>query len=327
MPPRHLRHHVSATAAVFACASAILSGHASWACDSPLFATGFDRAPAAGSKAALIDAAQRGAPIRVGWELDFDADGAADLAHWADAAFLTLFESEVFAQVDAIHAQSLAPGEAGVTLRADPVAWRGLLSSNGALEGAYSDGAEFPDIAARIAWCDATPPTPAWRLVYRNGVDGEPLAGSKQALFDAVRAGSPLQLGWGLARDIDGAAASVEHTITPVFVTILNSEHVLAQMPEHIAPRGYWDVDEAFFDDPSVMWRGLMTTEGDFDAVWSNRATGEVVARIPQRAVVSWYAQPTIAAGAASPATPPSLAVPDGVILDRDRDDDRIMPQ
>ena len=35
-----------------------------------------------------------------------------------------------------------------------------------------------------------------WRLVYRHDADGDRLAGSKEALFDAVRSGAPVRFVW-----------------------------------------------------------------------------------------------------------------------------------
>lgn len=71
-------------------------------CNSALFATSFDGNVTFGSKAILIDYVNRGEDIRLGWELDFDRDGPADLTHWADASFLSIRQGEVFAQAEAM---------------------------------------------------------------------------------------------------------------------------------------------------------------------------------------------------------------------------------
>ncbi len=287
-------------------------------CDQPLFATDLDGDPKLGSKDALIDAANRGAPLRIGWGLDFDRDGTSELVHWADAAFLSIWEGEVFTQVDAIHTQSPVRGQANVDLREPFVEWRGSIGTTGGLEGVSSDGRRFsPNANVETMWCSDQPGPTRWVLLYRNGVDGEDLAGSKDALLAAIRSGQPIQIGWGFSREQDGQIRSVEHLIAPVFVTITNGSEVTAQLPEHIAQRSYADPARAFFDDPEVMWRGLMATTGTFDAVWVNRATGETTRRSPQRAALSWYA----------PASPlldtPSLALPSGVTRDETRADER----
>lgn len=295
------------------------------ACRAPLFATGFDKTPAAGSKAALIAAVEQGEAIRVGWRLDFDEDGAADLTHWAAAAFVTVWEGEVFAQVDAIHIQRPQRAADGAPARIDLPpgfgAWRGLLSTTGVLTGAFSDGDSFPDdLRVAVTWCAATPAASPWTVVYKHGPDGAPLLGSKAALFAAIRAGQPIQIGWGASIERENGVFAVEHVVAPVFVSIIGEAHVGAQLPEHIAQRGYGDVGQALFDDPAVMWRGLMTTEGTFDAVWVDRGSGEVVRRWPQRAALTWYAH------AAAPATTPSLAVPGGVTRDQARAAEVIPP-
>ncbi|MEM1188233.1 MAG: hypothetical protein AAGI72_06890 [Pseudomonadota bacterium] len=288
-------------------------------CPGLIFATGFDGAPTHGSKDALIESVNRGESIRVGWDIDFDDDGEGDLTHWADAAYLSVWQGEVFTQVEAVHAQRPRRDEQDIMLREPYTEWRGSFGSNGVLEGRYSDGSTFPEgLKARISWCSATTTQSPWVLLYRNDTGGRALAGSKQALFAAVRAGLPIQVAWGFRAERNGNRIAVEHLVSPVFLSIVNESDVAAQLPEHIAQRQYLDIDQALFDDPAVMWRGLMTTQGTFDAVWVNRATGVTVRRYPQRATLSWFA----------PAAPrldtPSLAVPAGVRRDEVRAKERV---
>jgi hypothetical protein len=160
-----------------------------------------------------------------------------------------------------------------------------------------------------------TPPPVAdrssWHLVYRHAPDGEPVAGSKSELLAAVRRGAPIRFAWGVKLEREDRIASVEHVAEPVFLSIVDGSEVVVQLPEHIAQRAYGDLGGAAFDDPAVMWRGLMTTQGVFDAVWVNRATGETVRRAPQRVGLAWFAfQPD---DPASRAPPLELAVPGGV--------------
>ena len=286
-------------------------------CPYLFYATDFDRSRLGGSKAALVEAVERGDPIRLGWELDFDKNGEADILHWADASFLTLWEGEVFTQVRAIHRQRPLRGEGDMNLSDEFIEWRASMGTTGRVEGAFSDGQKMPPIPARIYWCAAAAPDPVWTPVYKNGLNGEALEGSKEDLFAAIRAGQPIQIGWGLARELNGAPASVEHLAAPVFIGIGDDSHVVAQLPEHVAPKSYWGAGSAFFDDAAVLWRGLMSTNGTFDAVWANRATGEVIRRSPQRAVMTWYVRRK------APAATPSLAIDHGVIADEDRADER----
>lgn len=287
-------------------------------CDGLILATDFDRKVSHGSRDALISAVNSGHPIRIGWEMDFDGDNTGDLTHWADAAYVSIFNGDVFTQVDAVHAQSPDQQEGAVKLRTPYAEWRGSLGSNGVLEGSYSDGRSFPDdIRVKITWCLATSPEPNWVLLYRNDSEGNPTGGSKEALFAAVRSGLPISIAWGFSAEREGQRISVEHSITPIYISIINEEHVAAQLPEHIAQQQYVDIEGALFDDPAVMWRGLMTTQGTFDAVWVNRATGEQVRRYPQRAAMSWFA----------PSSPrldtPSLAIEGGVLRDEERSSER----
>lgn len=288
-------------------------------CDGLIFSTDFDRKVSHGSKDALITAVNSGRPIRVGWEMDFDDDDVGDLSHWADAAYLSIFNGDVFTQVDAVHAQTPDRQEGAVRLRTPYAEWRGSLGSNGVLEGSYSDDRPFPDdIRVKVTWCLAISPAPNWVLLYRNDSEGNPIGGSREALFAAVRSGLPISIAWGFSTERQGQRVSVEHSIIPVYISIINEEHVAAQLPEHIAQQQYADIAGALFDDPAVMWRGLMTTQGTFDAVWVNRATGEQIRRYPQRAEMSWFA----------PSSPrldtPSLAIEGGVRRDEGRSSERV---
>lgn len=122
-------------------------------CASPLVVVESDGRVSAGSKEALRSAASAGLPLRVGWSIDADRDRRADLAHWADAAFITEFEGEVFAQIAEIRRQTPRRGEAHVELSATPQRWTGSLGSDGVLEGAF-DGDEKPTrMRVRVVMC------------------------------------------------------------------------------------------------------------------------------------------------------------------------------
>lgn len=288
-------------------------------CPGLLFATDFDKQTTHGSKDALIHAVEAGEPIRVGWQIDFDNDGQSDLSHWSDAEFLSVWEGEVFTQVGAIHRQRPRRGKGQIELTEPHMEWRGMLGTTGLIHGTMSDGSGVSDgRVVSTSWCAANVRAPQWVMLYRSGHNGEALAGSKQALLAAIRSGQPIQVGWGLSLQREERSISVEHLISPVFLTIVNGDEVSAQLPEHIAQRGYASVDGAYFDDPAVMWRGLISTQGSFDAVWTNRATGVEVRRSPQRAAFTWYAPAAVALDT------PTLAVPGGVTRDESREDERV---
>jgi hypothetical protein len=154
------------------------------------------------------------------------------------------------------------------------------------------------------------PAVPSWRLAYQHDAQGRALSGSKEALLKAIRRGDPVRVAWGL--ETDDGKISVEHTADPVFLTIMNGDHVVIQLPEHIAQSSYWDVAAVQFENPAVMWRGMMGTDGRFDAVWLNRASGEVVRRVPQRVRLAWLTFSP--APEADTRVPLDLAVRDGVV-------------
>ena len=38
-------------------------------------------------------------------------------------------------------------------------------------------------------------------------------------------------------------------------------------------------------------WRVVLTTKGDFDAVWYNRKNGDIIKRLPQNHPITWFAK------------------------------------
>lgn len=66
-------------------------------CSHPLFRVDPEGRPLQGTKESVLTAFRAGLPLRVSWSIDVDFDGAPDVTNWADAAFLSDFEGEVFA--------------------------------------------------------------------------------------------------------------------------------------------------------------------------------------------------------------------------------------
>lgn len=278
-------------------------------CPDPLLELDFDGSIVSGSRRAVIDATQRGERLRIGWDLDFDDDSKSDLSHWSDALFLSVWQGNVFTQVQSIHRQRPVRDGGAMDLPDEPEIWHGLIGTTGVLQGRFERTGPVTATNVRSVWCSAAP---AWRPVYRSGRNGESLAGSKQALLDAIRAGLPIRIGWGLEFEIDGDTRSVEHVAVPDFLTVVNGTDVVAQLPEHIAQQSYVDSAKSRFDDGAVLWRGLLSSTGQFDAIWVNRASGDVVRRMPQRAQLTWYIQ------GVEPGPRGTLAVESGVTLDAD---------
>jgi hypothetical protein len=272
-----------------------------------------DGSPTRGSKEALRRAVHAGLPIRIGWGIDANADGIPDVSHWSDGGFLTDFEGELFAQIPDIQRQSPMRGQARVVMPAGRQRWSGIIGTNGRLESHFDDGSEAQSVRLGSTWCvdaRAAACVPQWRLVYRHDADGRVIDGTSAALLDAVRRGAPLRVAWGFAT-AGASNRTLEHTADPVFLSAIDGNHVFVQLPEHIAQASYIDAGQARFDQPGVMWRGLMGSDGTFDAVMVDRATGKEVRRLPQRAGISWFAQLPAAECTAQP--PLTLAVPGGV--------------
>lgn len=279
-------------------------------CAAPLLERSSSGAVVAGSPEQLMLAARRGQPLKVGWGHDLDQDQAVDLWHWSDARFITLLGTVVTTQVQSIHQQIPDHKAERVSFSPAHAQWHGMLDSEGRMSGRFEHADRVTTRPVHSLWCLATPESLSWRRVYRHDVSGTALEGSLSDLRDAVRAGQAIQIGWGLSRTVEGKPRAIEHRVSPVFLTINDEAHIVAQMPEHIAQSSYWDIDRARFDDGAVLWRGLATTQGRFDAIWVDRATGKVVRRSPQRAAFTWFAQ-----GPAHQAA--SLAAPEGVMADQ----------
>ncbi|MEO0435916.1 MAG: hypothetical protein AAF098_03310 [Pseudomonadota bacterium] len=267
-----------------------------------------------GSLDRLLGAYRRGERFRLGWELDFDGDSKSDITHWADGLFLTEFKGHLFAQLPTIERQRPLDETGAIEFPVSTQRWSGLIGTDGSLVGRFSDSQPTRS-KVKSVWCladDSRACEHRWRLVYKHDRNGTPLLGDKEKLFDAVRLGRSLRLNWGLQSPRD-PSITVEHVAEPVFVTI-TGEELAAQLPEHIAQESYANAAKARFQDPAVLWRGLMSTSGTFDAAWVNRSSGELIRRSPQRASIGWYAYGPDSLCEADHAT--SLAVPGGVVRD-----------
>jgi hypothetical protein len=275
-----------------------------------------DGQPSAGSKEKLREAFRAGLPLRVGWSLNFDEDDEPEVVHWSDSGFLTEFEGEIFAQLADIQAQGPRLGKASISMPAKRKRWSGLIGTNGVLESNFDDGEAAPSERVRSEWCidgRAACAVPSWRMVYLHDKNGTAIEGAKSALFDAIRRGYPIRFAWGAAVGTPEKPVSVEHAAEPVFLTIMGESELFVQLPEHIAQASYHDPLRAAFGKPQVMWRGMMGTDGSFDAVMVDRASGKEVQRMPQRARIAWfaYAPDALCAGKSV-----RLAERDGVVRD-----------
>lgn len=151
-----------------------------------------------------------------------------------------------------------------------------------------------------------------WRAVFKHDPQGRPLGGNKQQLIDGIRRGLAIRLAWGVRHPRD-STRSVEHTALPVFLTVVDNAEVFVQVAEHLAYADYWDPASQAIGDPRLTWSAILGTTGTFNALWYNRATGELVRRLPQRVTITWYLEGDPSGQAAPPLyapVPPTLSPP-----------------
>lgn len=122
-------------------------------CAAQLLVVEEDGRVSAGSRQRLRAAVQAGLPLRVNWSFDGDHDGKPELAHWADALFVSEYEGEVFTQIAEIRRQTPRAGERQIVLSSTPERWTGSLGSNGVLEGAFDRDQAPLHIQVRVVWC------------------------------------------------------------------------------------------------------------------------------------------------------------------------------
>lgn len=107
-----------------------------------------------------------------------------------------------------------------------------------------------------------TPP-PGWQLALAVDTAGSPTFGDKAKLLDAVRAGLPVRVGWGIAwRLPDGTAGGLEHVAEAAFLTIHHGE-VFAQIAPILgqAPAAREPV-VTFRTEGDRLWYALLDTTG-----------------------------------------------------------------
>jgi len=75
-----------------------------------------------------------------------------------------------------------------------------------------------------------------WRLIYHNDSDGHVISGNKDDLLNAVRAGYPIRIGWGLRSRRD-STVTIEHVCDAKFLSIINGNDVFAQIDPIVGQR------------------------------------------------------------------------------------------
>lgn len=133
-----------------------------------------------------------------------------------------------------------------------------------------------------------------WRLVFAVDSTGRPVSGSKSRLLDAVRAGHPVRVGWGLSlRQPDGSAGGLEHVAPAAFLSIHRGEvfaqlaPILGQVPSAREPAIAFRTGEAAAGDQ--LWYALLDTTGRLVGYFSGTpgSTAQRTVRVP----TYWYVQ------------------------------------
>ena len=150
-----------------------------------------------------------------------------------------------------------------------------------------------------------------WRLLYQHDTLGRLLAGKREHLINAMKRGSPIKVSWGVK--LPNGETCIEFA-EPIFTTMVNDTGLIVQFPLSYIQTSYMDAGTASFRLPPLGWRGMMTTNGRFDAFMYDLETGKVVRKLSQRANMSWYAL------APDPSSDnrviPDLAKENGIYLD-----------
>ncbi|MFJ5932019.1 hypothetical protein ACQKOH_13450 [Sphingomonas sp. NPDC092331] len=115
-------------------AAALLSLAAPDACPSDwrlLFANGPQGEDVAGSRAALIAAVRRGSPLRVGWG-EAARDGSWSVEEFSNVGFTNIMGgSDLVVQLEPAMIQNDYLDAKKATLRAEPLEWRAIMSTDG----------------------------------------------------------------------------------------------------------------------------------------------------------------------------------------------------
>jgi len=98
-----------------------------------LLKTNFEGKVVEGSIQNLIDNIRKGEKIRIGWGLDFNKDGKADLEHWIDANFLSILNGHVFNQIEPIYAQGPNMTLPQIEIGNSNMKWTAIVGTNGKL--------------------------------------------------------------------------------------------------------------------------------------------------------------------------------------------------
>jgi len=132
---------------------------------------------------------------------------------------------------------------------------------------------------------------PEWTLIYKNSHSGESLYGSKKDLIYALRAGSPLRIGFGGHR-LGDTLRSIEHLADAQFISIANSKEVFAQINTFIGQDPSLDEEPLsiqFHKDRKFSM--IACTNGSVSSLSINFVIDTLKSPNPSNRGFSWYVQ------------------------------------
>lgn len=129
-----------------------------------------------------------------------------------------------------------------------------------------------------------------YQIVYKNNKEGNILKGSKEELIKHIRGGAEIKIGWGAKGDTH----SIEHLSEPIWIAVLDETEVVAHLNPQVLSKTDWNTLSANYADSTLLnqeWRVVITTKGEFDAVWYDRKNHVIIKRRPQNHTISWFAK------------------------------------
>ena len=130
--------------------------------------------------------------------------------------------------------------------------------------------------------------TTEFQIAFKNDKSGKTLAGDKATLINAIRKGATIKIGWGG----QGKEHRIEHLSEPVWIAVLDEEEVIAHLDPQVLAKVNWDDLTGDYADSSLLnqeWRVVISTKGEFDAIWYDRSNHQVIKRIPQNHPMTWF--------------------------------------
>ncbi len=135
-------------------------------------------------------------------------------------------------------------------------------------------------LGAALFWAgqhlNSTRPAPSLHLIYAHSESGETLAGSKENLINAVRAGKHIRVYFRGRR--------VEHLSDAAFITVFGDE-VFAQIRPIEAQNPSLDPPQIRFRHPGIKWHAILSTTGEFTAFTDGKEPNV------RTQAVKWYVQ------------------------------------